>query len=131
MNLLKWVTKRSYFLWKKWFISKRQRLLKLMIFIRFPASKSTKSAVTGWQNTTNPGLKMFGYNVLINEIWQKRKLKMGPTFGYLLNTIRPGIEKMWFFNWEYLSYHRSLWNFLICFLFVSQFYVDRAYQPIF
>ena len=131
MNLLKWVTKRSYFLWKKWFISKRQRLLKLMIFIRFPASKSTKSAVRGWQNTTNPGLKMFGYNVLINEIWQKRKLKMGPTFGYLLNTIRPGIEKMWFFNWEYLSYYRSLWNFLICFLFVSQLYVDRAYQPIF
>ena len=131
MNLLKWVTKRSYFLLKKWFISKRQGLLKLMIFIRFPASKSTKRAVMGWQNTTNPGLKIFGYNVLINEIWQKKKLKMGPTFAYLLNTIRPGIEKMCFLNWEYLSYYRSLWNFLICFLFVSQFYVDRAYQPIF
>ena len=131
MNLLKWVTKRSYFLWKKWFISNRQRLLKLMIFIRFPASKSTKSAVTGWQNTTNPGLKIFGYNVLINEIWQK-KTQNGTNFRIFGKHDSPRHRKnVFFFNWEYLSYYRSIWNFLICFLFVSQFYVDRAYQPIF
>ena len=38
-EFIKMVTKRSNFLWKKRFISKRPRLLKLMIFIRFPPSK--------------------------------------------------------------------------------------------
>ena len=42
LNLLKWITKRSYFSRKKKrFISKRQRLLKSMVFIRFPASRSS------------------------------------------------------------------------------------------
>ena len=54
----------------------------------------------------NIGLE--GYEVLINEIWQK-KIKMEPqTFKYLLNMIRPGIEKMWFFKWDCLSYNRPL-----------------------
>ena len=39
----------------------------------------------------------------------EKKFKMGPqTFGYLLNMIRPGIEKMWLFNWDCLSYYRIL-----------------------
>ena len=43
------------------------------------------------------------YEVLINEIWQK-EFKTGPqTFEYLLNMIRPGTEKMEFFNWDCLS----------------------------
>ena len=61
------------------------------------------------------------YEVSINEIWQKES-KMGPkTFEYLVNIIRPGIEKMELFNWDCLSHYRSLSNSLICFLFVSQF----------
>ena len=44
------------------------------------------------------------YEVLINEIWQK-KFKMGPlTFEYLLNMICPGMAKMVFFNRDCLSY---------------------------
>ena len=39
-------------------------------------------------------IRLQPYEVLINEIWQ-RKFKMGPqTFEYLLNMIRPGIEKI-------------------------------------
>ena len=57
----------------------------------------------------------------MNEIWQK-EFKMGPqTFKYLLNKNRSGIEKIKFFNWNCLSYYKSLSNSLICFLFVSQF----------
>ena len=38
------------------------------------------------------------YEVSIKEIWRKQ-FKMGPqTFKYLLNMIRLGIEKIWFFN---------------------------------
>ena len=44
------------------------------------------------------------YEVLINEIWQK-KFKMGPQiFEYLLNMISPGMAKMGFFNRDCLSY---------------------------
>ena len=44
------------------------------------------------------------YEVLINEIWQK-KFKMGPqTFEDLLNMISPGMAKMGFFNRDCLSY---------------------------
>ena len=57
----------------------------------------------------------------MNEIWQK-EFKMEPqTFKYLLNKNRSGIEKIEFFNWNCLSYYKSLSNSLICFLFVSQF----------
>ena len=60
------------------------------------------------------------YEVLINEIWQKR-IQNGTSNFRIFVEIFPGIEKMEFFNWDCLSYYRSLSNSLICFLFVSQF----------
>ena len=140
---------------KKQFISKRRRLLKLMILIKWHliqssfveqisfqlpnslllANTQTKSAVTGWQNAINPGLKMSsGWMSLAmkNKIkWVcQKEFRMGlQTFEYFLNMIRPGIEKMEFLNWECLSHYRSLSNSSICFFPISQFYVNLSYQP--
>ena len=123
--------KKKLLFMKKTIYFKRPRLLKLMIFIRFPVSKSS---IIGNYSTQNVPLRdvriqpVLVWKYSVTRLWGfnqwnlAKKIKMEPqTFKYLLNMIRPGIEKMWFFKWDCLSYNRPLWNSLICFLFVSQF----------
>ena len=133
-EFIKMDTWKKLLLMKKTFISKRQSLLKLIIFIvtmifiifKFPASKSS---IIGNYSTQKAPLRDDWIQPIL--IWKysvttlrgfNQKFKMRPqTFEYSLNMIPPGIEKMWFFNWDCLSYYRSLWNSLICFIFVLQF----------
>ena len=123
--------KKKLLLIEKMIYFKKTRIIKVNDIYKvssFQIHKKGRYGMTEYNQSWFENIRLQRFNQ-----WNlaKKKLKMGQIFGYLLNTIRPGIEKMCFFNWEYLSYYRSLWNFLICFLFVSQFYVDRAYQPIF
>ena len=127
----KWITRRSYFWWKKRFISKRQRLLKLMIFIKVPASKS--SIIVNFSTQKTPlqddriqpswfkNIWLQRYEVLINEIWRKKNQNGTSDFRICVKHDSPRHRKMCFFNWDCLSYYRSLWISLICFLLVLQF----------
>ena len=71
-------------------------------------NKKRRYGMTEYNQCLFENIWLQRYEVLINEIW-RRKFKIGPqTFEYLLSMIRPGIKKMWFFNWGCLSYYRSL-----------------------
>ena len=89
-----------------------------MIFYKLPnpqllviiLHKKRRYGMTEYNQSWFENIWVQRYEVLINEIWQK-EFKIGPhIFQYLLNMIHPGIGKMEFFNWDSLSYYRSLSN---------------------
>ena len=97
--------KKKLLLMEKRFISKRQRFYKLpnpqlLVII---LHKKRRYGMTEYNQSWFENIRLQRYEVLINEIGRK-KIIIGPqTFGYFFNVIRPGIEKIWFFNWDCLS----------------------------
>ena len=74
-----------------------------MIFYKLPnpqllviiLHKKRRYGMTEYNQSWFENIRLQRYEVLINETWRKKKIKMGPqSFGYLLNRICPGIGKI-------------------------------------